>query len=212
MEWRPRYVAVPVLCRERVWKRAQMFRSYIHRNYSMIMPRYGLFAFYSITSCAVVLLFFLPFFAFGGGHGTLEVTNLDGGPAGGTPVTGTLPLANTEAGGVNPPTNPTGDGTVHSETPPSSLGMTVEGLLTRAEGLLNLIIPFLIGLAVFMILWGIFIYITKAAEEEKRAEARLYIVWGIVAVFSMLSLWGFVNILVNSFSLQTTFDASVVPD
>src|SRR3989338_1472583 len=81
---------------------------------------------------------------------------------------------------------------------------TVPQLLTRIEGILNVIIPFIIGLAVFTILWGIFIYITKAGEEEKRTEAKLYIVWGIIAVFSMLSIWGFVNILVNSFTLDTT--------
>lgn len=79
---------------------------------------------------------------------------------------------------------------------------TVPQLLTQIEGILNVIIPFIIGLAVFVILWGIFIYITKAGEEEKRAEAKLYIVWGIIAVFSMLSIWGFVNILVNSFGIQ----------
>lgn len=95
--------------------------------------------------------------------------------------------------------------------PPTATAFTLGGLLTRAEGILNLIIPFIIGLAVFVIIWGIFLYVTKAAEEEKRSEARLYIVWGIVAVFCMLSLWGFVNILVNSFDLQTTFDKGSVP-
>lgn len=78
---------------------------------------------------------------------------------------------------------------------------TVPALLTRLEEILNVIIPFIIGLAVFTIIWGIFIYITKAGEEEKRSEAKLYIVWGIIAVFSMLSIWGFVNILVNSFGI-----------
>ena len=81
---------------------------------------------------------------------------------------------------------------------------TIPQLLARMEEILNVIIPFIIGLAVFTILWGIFIYITKAGEEEKRTEAKLYIVWGIIAVFSMLSIWGFVNILVNSFTLDTT--------
>lgn len=90
-------------------------------------------------------------------------------------------------------------------------GETIGRLLTRAEGVLNLIIPFIIGLAVFVILWGVFLYVTKAAEEEKRTEARLYIVWGIVAVFCMLSLWGFVNILVNSFNLQTTIAPGSIP-
>lgn len=75
-------------------------------------------------------------------------------------------------------------------------------LLTRIESILNVAIPFIIGLAVFVIIWGIFIYITKAGEEEKRSEAKLYIVWGIIAVFCMLSIWGFVNILINSFGIQ----------
>lgn len=89
--------------------------------------------------------------------------------------------------------------------------MTIVGLLARARVALDALIPFIIGLAVFVILWGIFLYVTKAAEEEKRSEGRLYIVWGIVAVFSMLSLWGFVNILVNTFDLKTTLDKSSIP-
>ena len=78
---------------------------------------------------------------------------------------------------------------------------TVPQLLTQIENILNVIIPFIIGLAVFTIIWGIFTYITKAGEEEKRSEAKLYIVWGIIAVFCMLSIWGFVNILINSFGI-----------
>ena len=78
---------------------------------------------------------------------------------------------------------------------------TVPQLLTKIEEILNVIIPFIIGLAVFTIIWGIFTYITKAGEEEKRSEAKLYIVWGIIAVFCMLSIWGFVNILINSFGI-----------
>ena len=88
-------------------------------------------------------------------------------------------------------------------TPVFAAVTDVPQLLTRIEGILNAIIPFIIGLAVFTILWGIFIYITKAGEEEKRTEAKLYIVWGIIAVFCMFSIWGFVNILVNSFGLDT---------
>lgn len=92
-------------------------------------------------------------------------------------------------------------GALSAALPVSAAITTVPQLLTRLEEILNVIIPFIIGLAVFTIIWGIFIYITKAGEEEKRTEAKLYIVWGIIAVFSMLSLWGFVNILVSSFGI-----------
>lgn len=94
-------------------------------------------------------------------------------------------------------------------TPTYAVIDTIPALLIQIQNLLNLAIPFIVGLAVFVIIWGIFIYITKATEEEKRSEAKMYIVWGIIAVFCMLSILGFVNVLVNSFDFgvvaPTTF-------
>lgn len=80
----------------------------------------------------------------------------------------------------------------------------ISNLIDRAAAALNTIVPFIIGLAVFVILWGIFGYISHAGEEEKRAEARQFVVWGIIGIFFMLSIWGFVNVLDNSFNLRKT--------
>lgn len=85
---------------------------------------------------------------------------------------------------------------------------TFTGLLNRISTILNAIVPFLVGLGVFVIIYGIFGYIRHSAEEEKRIEARMFIVWGVVGVFMMLAIWGFVNILVNTFSLKR--DAPVI--
>lgn len=79
---------------------------------------------------------------------------------------------------------------------------TFGGLLNRFNAVLNTIVPFLVGIAVFIVIWGVFKYIASAAEEEKRVEARAFIVWGIVGIFAMVSVWGFVTILVNSFDLS----------
>ena len=75
------------------------------------------------------------------------------------------------------------------------------------NNVLNTIVPFIVGLAVLVIIWGIFGYISKAGEEEKRTEARMFIVRGVVGVFLMLSVWGLVNILDNSFNLSKTAPA-----
>lgn len=88
---------------------------------------------------------------------------------------------------------------------------TFTGLLTTVQGIFDKVIPFIIGLAVFVIIWGIFNYLVHAAEEEKRAEAKKYIIWGIVGVFFMLSIWGFVNILVGTFNLKRTIDTADIP-
>jgi|SRR3989338_7108786 len=84
---------------------------------------------------------------------------------------------------------------------------TIPQLLTKIRDILNATIPFIIGLAVFVIIWGIFTYITHSAEEEKRAEAKNFIIWGIIGVFCMLSFWGFVNILSNTLDIDTTIQS-----
>ena len=75
-------------------------------------------------------------------------------------------------------------------------------LVFQINAVINTIIPFLVGLAVLIIIWGVFNYISGAGDEEKRAQAKQYIVWGVVGVFIMLSVWGLVNVLVNSFDLR----------
>ncbi|MDO8619853.1 MAG: hypothetical protein Q7R64_00695 [bacterium] len=89
--------------------------------------------------------------------------------------------------------------------------MTIEGFLMKIQGLLDTVVPFIIGLAVFVIIWGVFTYLTHAAEEEKREEAKKFMLWGVIGVFMMLSVWGFVNILLNTFDLDTQIDADKIP-
>ena len=87
----------------------------------------------------------------------------------------------------------------------------IADLINQINAVINTIIPFLVGLAVLIIIWGVFNYISGAGDEEKRAQAKQYIVWGVVGVFIMLSIWGLVNVLVNSFDLKKTgYEASDV--
>lgn len=88
---------------------------------------------------------------------------------------------------------------------------TVAELVSRVSSVLNTIVPLIVGLSVLVIVWGIFRYISEAGDEEKRREARQFIVWGIIGVFFMLSIWGFVHILDNTFTLEKTIDQSKIP-
>jgi uncharacterized membrane protein YidH (DUF202 family) len=80
----------------------------------------------------------------------------------------------------------------------------ISGVLARLGNLMNLIIPFLVGLAVFIIIYGILGYISFSADEEKRKQARDFIAWGVIGVFLMLSVWGLVTILLNTFNLNNS--------
>ncbi len=81
---------------------------------------------------------------------------------------------------------------------------SLQGIVDAIQGILNLIFPVLLAIAVFVIAWGIFKFILNAGDEEARKSGRSFILWGVVGVFLMLSIWGLVNILVGTFSLDNT--------
>lgn len=88
---------------------------------------------------------------------------------------------------------------------------TLAAFFAAIEGIINSIIPFIVGLAVFIIIWGVFTYIAGAGDEEKRAQAKSFIVWGVVGVFIMLSIWGLVNILAGTLRLKKNDQGLVYP-
>ena len=80
----------------------------------------------------------------------------------------------------------------------------VLGLLAQANDLINRLIPFIIALTVLVFLYGIFRFVIAGGDGEQRKEAQGYIIWGVVALFVMVSVWGLVNILVRSINLDNT--------
>ncbi|MES3005424.1 MAG: pilin [Patescibacteria group bacterium] len=77
------------------------------------------------------------------------------------------------------------------------------GLLDMANQFINRLIPFVITLALLVFLWGILKYVFSASGEG-RDEAKGYMIWGIIGLFVMVSVWGLVNILVRSLALDNT--------
>ena len=62
----------------------------------------------------------------------------------------------------------------------------------------------LVALAVVFFLYGILKYITAGDDEEKRSKMKNVMIYGIIGLFVMISFWGIVNILINTFELDTT--------
>ena len=64
---------------------------------------------------------------------------------------------------------------------------------------MNGLIPLLLILAVVVLVAGIVKFVSAGDNEEKRQAGRQVMVYGIIVLFVMVSLWGFVNILTQSF-------------
>ncbi len=73
-------------------------------------------------------------------------------------------------------------------------------LIALFTDLLNRLVPLIFAMAVVVILWGIAQSIS--GSEEKRKAGKDIILWGVVGLFAMLSIWGLVNILVGTFDLN----------
>lgn len=84
----------------------------------------------------------------------------------------------------------------------------VLGLLQQANVLINRLIPFVIALTVLVFLWGVFRFVISGGDGDSRKEAQGYMIWGIIALFVMVSVWGLVNILVKSFNLDPAAPAA----
>ena len=81
-------------------------------------------------------------------------------------------------------------------------------LFTNIKSILNAVIPIIIALAVVYILWGIVQAYIKGDEESRKA-GHLKILYGIIGLFIMLSIWGLVNILVNTAGLSNTVPTTI---
>lgn len=80
-----------------------------------------------------------------------------------------------------------------------SSGFNEQGAENFVESISNIItkiIPLLIAIAVLIFIWGVLKYILAGSDDaSKREEARGFMIWGIVAIFVMVSVWGLVGIL-----------------
>jgi hypothetical protein len=67
--------------------------------------------------------------------------------------------------------------------------------------LLKTILPFLFALATVAFIWGIIQFYLNPDNEEKRKKGKSFIIGGLIGLFVMISMWGLVGILTNTFGV-----------
>ena len=86
----------------------------------------------------------------------------------------------------------------------------VNSLTYKLTNIGNTIIEVLIAFAVLYIIFNVVRFI-MAGDSEKRDPIRNSIMWGIVGLFVILSIWGLVNILSNTFRTNTNAPTQSFP-
>ncbi|MFA6315556.1 MAG: pilin [Candidatus Paceibacterota bacterium] len=86
----------------------------------------------------------------------------------------------------------------------------VNSLASKITGIFNLATYLLIALAVVYIVWNVVIYMIKPSEGD-RTEAGKAILYGIIGLFIIVSIWGLVNILIGTFSTNNSVSNELLP-
>ncbi len=82
-----------------------------------------------------------------------------------------------------------------------AVSTTISTLAIKISGYLNQALVVLMGVALVIFVWNIIKYFIKGNEDHK--EAAPYVMWSIIGFFVILSLWGIVNVLKNTFFSDT---------
>jgi len=69
--------------------------------------------------------------------------------------------------------------------------------------IVSAIIPLLFTLATAGFIWGVIRYFLNPESEEERKKGKSYMLWGLIALFVMISVWGLVNVFSNTFKVKT---------
>jgi hypothetical protein len=80
----------------------------------------------------------------------------------------------------------------------------VSSAFTFANSLLTSITVLLFAAAFVFFLYGVFQFVRAAGDEEARKTGRDHIIYGIIGLAVMASVYGLVNFLTGSANLTTT--------
>jgi hypothetical protein len=73
----------------------------------------------------------------------------------------------------------------------------------------NLLIPIVFAVALLVFFWGLVMYIF--GKEDDKAQAKKTMIWGVVALFVMASVWGLVAFIGSAVGVGQDAGPSVSP-
>ena len=80
---------------------------------------------------------------------------------------------------------------------------TFGSILGVINTLVNQLIPLAMALALLAFFWGLVKYIWSSGNEEGKADGKNIMIAGIVGLFVMVSIWGLVGIIAQTFGVRT---------
>jgi len=91
-----------------------------------------------------------------------------------------------------------------------SHAVTLGHTLAVISDLINGLIPIVLALTVLIFFWGLAMYLLDTGNAEKKEGGVRIMVMGVVAIFVMVSIWGIIGVLQQTFKVDQS--KPIVPD
>lgn len=76
---------------------------------------------------------------------------------------------------------------------------TFKDIVDTIVRLINLAIPVIIAAGLLAFLWGIALYLAAGVDGERKENARRFMIWGVVAIFVMVTFFALAEALKRTF-------------
>jgi hypothetical protein len=75
-------------------------------------------------------------------------------------------------------------------------------LVNQVNAIINVAVPILIALGVLFFIWGLVQFIFASGDESAKDEGKRKMIWGVIALFVIVSVWGLVELLTQVTGVQ----------
>jgi len=87
----------------------------------------------------------------------------------------------------------------------------VEDILSSIGNLVDMALPVVVGLALLAFFWGLVKFIFAAGDEAAKDQGKRIMLWGIIALFVMVAVWGLVAFIADALGITPDENPVVVP-
>jgi fumarate reductase subunit D len=85
--------------------------------------------------------------------------------------------------------------------PVCAAAASIDDTFILASNLLNKLMVLFVVLAVVVFFWGLIKYLAGLDSSESKSEGLQLMMYGVIAIFVMVSLWGIIALLQNTFKV-----------
>ena len=89
---------------------------------------------------------------------------------------------------------------------------TFSGLVKIFLDLMRAAIPIIASLSLLVFIWGLVKFISRVGGDEKAVtEGKKLMIWGLIALFIMISIWGILRFFYSSLGFSRPFGFPLLP-